>query len=525
MMSSLELNLPADLAADLETYLETHFQVLWEPERTWRATLYDTFDWRLHKAGTLLQVSPSRRGFLWSWQSLAGDIRQEIWEPSAPGLLASLRSDSLRQELEPIVSMRRLLPWVDIRYEERLCRLVDDETKTRARLYWRRGQARASDGPAEPQAMPSMLSLQGLRGYDKTFHNLAKALEAFGCTPTQDDPMQRALVAIGSSRTPGDYSSKPQLHLEPSLPAAEAARQIHRSLLDTMLRNEPGLRRDDDSEFLHDFRVAVRRTRSALSQIKRVFAEEPLQHFRAEFKWLGSLTGPTRDLDVFLLKIVDYRHLLPDAVAADLDPLADFLAAKQRREHRKLVAGLDSDRYARLIDAWSDFLATSSADAAVAANAERPIIGLANERIWKLFRRVVKDGRHILEVASDPQAHAIALHDLRIECKKLRYGIEFFRSLYPPRQIDPLVKSLKKLQDNLGDFNDYEVQRDKLSGFAVEMLEESKAAEASTLLAMGRLVAFLAEAQEKERLGFEARFTEFIAEARYKQFEKLFAPR
>ena len=41
--------------------------------------------------------------------------------------------------------------------------------------------------------------------------------------------------------------------------------------LQTLRINEDGVRKDLDSEFLHDFRVAVRRTRSALSQIKGVF--------------------------------------------------------------------------------------------------------------------------------------------------------------------------------------------------------------------------------------------------------------
>ena len=531
---ALELKLPEDLAPDLEAFLESRFDVLWEAQRPRRVTLYDTFDWRLHNAGTLLQVTASRRGVRWSWRALDGGLRQQVWEPSTPGLLADVEDAGLRQELDPIVAMRRLLPWVEVSLEERLCRILDDETKTRVRLFWSHGHAQACETAAAVRTLPATLRLQGLRGYDKDFDALAEALTAFGCTPTEDDLLHRALVAAGAERRPGDYTSKPQLRFEATLPAAQAARQIHRALLDTMLRNEPGLRRDDDSEFLHDYRVAVRRTRSALSQIKKVFPQEQEQHFRGELSWLGSLTGPTRDLDVFLLKIVDYRRLLPDAVAADLDPLAQFLVRKQRREHRRLVAGLNSDRYRRLIASWRAFLDSPSDDDGKAPNAQRPIIDLANERIWKLFRRVVKDGRKVLAMTTDPEAHAAALHDLRIEGKKLRYGMELFRSLYPPQDIDPLVKSLKKLQDNLGDFNDYEVQRDKLAAFAVEMLDgetphgetsDGQGTAASTLLAMGRLVAFLAEAQEKERLAFKARFQQLVAAPRSTEFHRLFAPR
>ena len=77
---------------------------------------------------------------------------------------------------------------------------------------------------------------------------------------------------------------------------------LHR-LLDTMLANETGTREDIDSEFLHDFRVSVRRTRSAISQIKGVIPQKILDRFRPEFTWLGQITGPTRDMDVYLPEI------------------------------------------------------------------------------------------------------------------------------------------------------------------------------------------------------------------------------
>ena len=88
----------------------------------------------------------------------------------------------------------------------------------------------------------------------------------------------------------------------------------------------PGLKRDIDTEFLHDFRVSVRRTRSCLGHIKRVFPPGEVEEFRKEFAWLGSLTGPTRDMDVYLLKMSDYRLTLPEPVQRDLRPLEEFLA-------------------------------------------------------------------------------------------------------------------------------------------------------------------------------------------------------
>lgn len=525
----LELRPPSDSNNSFASFLESRPQIQFDAALSQSVTLYDTYDWRLYQSGSLLRVTPSKRGSIWAWCDLDGTLRQEIWQASTPGLLTDLTDPGLRSSLAPIVSMRCLLPVVQLDYQVTPMRLVDSEEKTRVRLFLLRGSAqpgqtmelRTPSDDAVP--IPAVLQLQGLRGYDKDLNRLIDRLaNEAGCQTSDTDEMRRALGAVGSVRVPGDYSSKPRLELDPSMPAAKAARSIHRVLLNTMLRNESGLRRDVDSEFLHDFRVAVRRTRSALGQIKKVFPDEPLAHFRREFSWLGSLTGPTRDLDVYLLKMADYRKLLPTSVSKDLDPLVDFLTTKQRREHKRLVAGLDSPRYGLLIDAWRAFLESPPAiPENQAPNASQPIVRLASRRIWRLYRRVVQDGQTILRMASDPEAHANALHDLRIECKKLRYSMEFFRVLYPPREIDPLIRAFKKLQDNLGDFNDYEVQRLKMAELADEMMSR-KSTKAATFLAMGRLVAFLDDAQENERLAFEVRFLRFIEPHRQKTFKALF---
>ena len=49
---------------------------------------------------------------------------------------------------------------------------------------------------------------------------------------------------------------------------------ILRHTLAVMRANEEGIKADWDTEFLHDYRTAVRRTRSALSQIPGIFPPE-----------------------------------------------------------------------------------------------------------------------------------------------------------------------------------------------------------------------------------------------------------
>ncbi|WP_261341378.1 CHAD domain-containing protein [Candidatus Thiodictyon syntrophicum] len=82
---------------------------------------------------------------------------------------------------------------------------------------------------------------------------------------------------------------------------------------------------DLDCEFLHDLRVATRRTRSALGQIRGVFPAPLAAHFKAEFAWLQEVTGPVRDLDVYLLEFDAYQRALPPALRPDLEPLRTMI--------------------------------------------------------------------------------------------------------------------------------------------------------------------------------------------------------
>jgi CHAD domain-containing protein len=142
---------------------------------------------------------------------------------------------------------------------------------------------------------------------------------------------------------------------------------------------------------------------------------------------------------------------------------------------------------------------------------------MASERIWRVYRRMVKRGRAIGD-----DSPAEALHDVRIRGKKLRYLLEFFQSLYPEQAIEGLVAELKRLQDNLGDLNDYRVHRGSLEGYALEMAEESSAP-VRTHLAMGRLLDRLEAGQAAERNRFAKRFDRFASPANRKTFAQLFS--
>ena len=104
--------------------------------------------------------------------------------------------------------------------------------------------------------------------------------------------------------------------------------------------------------------------------------------------------------------------------------------------------------------------------------------------------------------------------------------MEFFRGFYDGDRIGRLIRALKQLQDNLGDFNDYEVQRANLRQLAEDMISgrpHRRLQPAATLTAMGWLVEHLENGQANERKLFQKRFGGFAREQNRHLARDLFA--
>jgi CHAD domain-containing protein len=486
-----------------------------EPAPSSRITYYDTFDWRLYGAGSLLEAATNGQATTLRWQTLDGRLRARLRLDGVPAFAWDLPAGSLRSALSPLVEMRRLIPVVCLDASAEALQILDENHKTVARVVLEKATAIPPDEAGSRRPLLPTLRALPVRGYQDAFTELLQFLRnATALEPVAFRPLEMALAAV--DRRPGDYSSKLDLQLEPDLRADEAVKEVCRSLLGTIVANAPGVRSDLDTEFLHDFRVAVRRTRSVLSQLEDLYSQETTGDYLREFNWLGKLTGPARDLDVHLLKFAAYRTQLAAKVSENLEPLESLLVRQRDLEHQKLVAALEGKRYRDLIDRWQAFLDQPPAAGDLPRHAATPVRALASRRIWKAYRRLIEKG-----VAITDESPPEALHRLRIEAKKLRYLLEFFRSLYDTEEIGRLVKALKQVQDNLGDFNDFVVQRAALERIAKQMADE-RLNRAETLMAMGRLQERLEAGQEQEREGFYQRFAQFSARRNKKRFRRLF---
>jgi CHAD domain-containing protein len=480
--------------------------------RTW----YDTFDWRIHVAGGVLVEEQEGSRIRTCWRRIADHRQLGQVMDAVPRFVDELSPGPLHDSLARLIKMRALLPVARLQLRIHRLALLNKSGKTVLRLVIEEGQDPCGDGLAG-SPLPLRLRIEAVKGYRKPFEQARKLLPAQLSLEMAGPQLNEMLACVG--RKPRDYSSKLEVELQAEMPAGEALRRILRHLLDTMERNLEGARQNLDSEFLHDFRVAVRRTRSLLSQIKGVLPSAVANHFRAEFKWLGQITSATRDLDVYLLKLPGYRKDLPASMQNDLQPLQDYLARQQRQEQRKLARQLASARCRRLLDEWRTFLESPVDESSWPENASRPILEIANRKSWKIYRLVLEEG-----LAMRADSPAAALHELRISCKKLRYLMEFFQSLHPADVISKQIKALKGLQDTLGDFHDLEVQADALRDFGHAMQAEQADLPGEVFMAMGVLIDSLYKCQVIERQNFFRRFARFARPGNQKTCHELFKP-
>lgn len=482
-----------------------------------RVHYYDSFDWLLHQRGETLEWHenvPSSVLLLRKRANREGIDRVSVDHPP-PRFPAELPTGSMRKTLMQRFDLRAILPKAVIETRCQRLRVVNRDLNSLAFLDL--SEHSINDAKCKPAIIRKEICVQPLPKHRKTADKLADFIEQrWGLQRDDQLLLDLALARLGNQVA--IYSGKLAVPLDAEMRADASMRKILLVLLDTMEANEQGTIDNLDTEFLHDFRIAIRRTRSALTQVKSVLPAQTTARFAKNFAWLGDITTPTRDLDVYLLKFDSLRDLLPKAMRGDLEPLREFLIVHQQQEQKKLARHLESSAYRRIKEQWRQFLSSPLPRRPTAIHALKPTAEVANKRIYRMYRRVLREGRAI--TVSSP---ATDLHELRKSCKKLRYLMEFFQSLYPTKNIRQLIRELKGLQDNLGDFQDLEVQMHTLGQYREQMTRDG-VMQPGTGIAFDTLLKRLHSATNDVRNDFESRFNRFSSRQNRQCFKSLFHP-
>ena len=218
-------------------------------------------------------------------------------------------------------------------------------------------------------------------------------------------------------------------------------------LLDVMLHWADQMPVARSPEPVHQMRVAIRRLRSALSIYRRPAPCAELAGLAALLKLCAARLGGARDWDVFLGQT---GAQLAEAYPEDRRCRSLLRAGAKRRAeaYAELRLFLESADFRRLAAALAAAVALQPWEAAGSPALRQDVHAFAAATLERRYRRVRKAARGIEDMPVP------ALHELRKDCKRLRYAAEFFGTLFPTKRVRRWLDRLSDLQEELGLLND-----------------------------------------------------------------------
>jgi CHAD domain-containing protein len=449
----------------------------------------DTFDGRLSAAGLRLEHHRTDEMSL-ILRDATGAPPARLVGATPPRWPAGLPAGPLRTRVLAVTMERALVPLLNVRSQ--VHRAASRDRRGKATVVAELHEAVDGDG-----GTTWLLEVHPVTGHDDDDRRITTRLLSLGFESHHGDVATVVAAMRGVSLV--GTSSSPTVALDPKEPALAGFRRVLGNLASTIEANRQGTIDDIDEEFLHDLRVAVRRTRTVLKEGKGVLPAPVRHRFQEVFGRLGQQTGPARDLDVYIVGWDDY--VAPLGLTADpgLTKVRAEIERQRAAAHRTLSKILASDESRHELDEWRAWLE----DTTLEASSSRSLGAVVAKRIERAQEKVLTDGRAI-----GPDAPGERLHDLRKDTKRLRYLLECFGSLFPSEDRKAFVNQLKDLQDNLGAHQDAEVHLAQLRSLAHDLHQRS-VVDTDAVLAMGRLSDQLERVRAEERAAFAARFARY----------------
>jgi CHAD domain-containing protein len=357
----------------------------------------------------------------------------------------------------------------------------------------------------------TLVRVRRIKGYKKEANNIKKIMENAHATKLKDI-LKFIFEKVGL--VVDKYSTKIYTDIKKDEIAYNATKIILKHLLNLIEKNIKGIKFQIDTEFLHDFRVAVRRTRTALSLLKGVFKEESAVPFNKAFAEITNRTNRARDLDIQYLYLIKLKFDMPEELMPGLVLLIDHLNNLRIKEYSKLSKFLTTQKFNNTINKWKKFLEIDNIEHS-GENGLKPVVKIAPCFIYKALRRVEKKYQVVVK-----DFNPINLHKMRISCKKLRYVLEFFSPLYDESIYEKAIEALKTLQDALGLYQDVEVQK-KMFLEIIDGLSKIESITTDVFMTTGYLLRLLDERQQSSETNFIEYFDNFIDLINSKKFRKV----
>lgn len=277
---------------------------------------------------------------------------------------------------------------------------------------------------------------------------------------------------------PPDLAGKPP---HKAIPKALAFQDQRLDLL------TPGVMVGADPEFLHEYRISLRRSRALTAAVRSVAGDDPaLKKALAALTCQARATSELRDLDVFLQTLEQWQQQPELNAALTKAGVPGFFRQQRHKAWQRLVSHLQGSTYARSRQRWQQFLGEKSF--------HRALKTLSHANIRQALCRRIEEHNAALAALST-RSPDDDVHELRKMLKKIRYLAEL-----EDTRFEATLATLKHRQKLLGHFQDKHTQIELLSDLPTQPGQRA---------AIGRLLKPLRE--EKQHLRAEALLLEPIA--------------
>ncbi|MDD5058366.1 MAG: CHAD domain-containing protein [Sideroxydans sp.] len=402
---------------------------------------YDTADLALRRRAMALRLRRIGKQFLQTLkgggQVSAGLHQRNEWE--TPVLSEQLDFDALKQSGGELPSgVRNRLQPVFVTDFSRNVRLLNFGG-AEIELCMDSGEIRAG----QSSCPISEVELELKSGAPQQLFKLALAL--LDIVPLQVEHTSKAeygYLLFAASNPSVSKAKFPPLKKSQSI--ASALQDLIAACLSHVQSNVPGALLKLDEEYLHQVRVGLRRLRVALAIAQRFHADAELTDLRGQVAKLCVELGRSREWDVFVTQtLAPICTRLPEH--AGLREVLSVSERARKKQHAGMEQSLASPDFQRLLLRFGAWMHGVQAE-----ETETTLHQFAAQTLARRNKSVIKHGKAL--VGED----AAQLHALRIACKKLRYSIEMFDSLFAANDKEYL-DALADLQDILGILNDLAV--------------------------------------------------------------------
>ena len=471
-------------------------------------TFWDTFEWGVWYAGFLLCREEKTLSLYEKASGWIGALKSSTELQETPHFASTISDLKFRKELHSLAGLRSFQPVAEMIVESRQGVLMNQDEKAVCRfeivtLFSRK--------PKKPP-LHHFCHFLPMRGYETEGIAMLECLKILGAQESQEGALEKyfALHPPG----PRPYSLRPRFDLTESTPAGAAISKIVLPMLDLAEENKPGLLADQDTEFLHDYRICLRKIRSVISLLKGVYSESDTLRLKKTLALLASRTNRLRDLDVTMLSREDYQQMLPLHLRKGIERMFQDYARERVAEFRKVTTSLRSPASRHLHTQIRAFFEHPKSRVAT-EKSFLPVAPMVAGRIYKRYRKMQALRDLVSKDGSDE-----GLHQLRIHGKKLRYLLEFFSELFPASQT--IEKRLRRLQNRLGIFNDLSVQQAALLNYWHGAHSHLRDRDEALCLSVGGLMTSLYCKQQKQRKRLSEALDDFFSKNTTEEMKQLF---